>query len=316
VTDQQQRTYAPTLDVPAVAQPKGGGAIRGLGEKFSSNPATGAASLSIPIAASAARNGLRPALDLIYNTGGGNGAFGIGWQLSTPLISRKTDRGLPLYDEAAGSDMFVLSGAEDLVPARRPSLDGGNEPDVDEFGEYHIKRYRPRVEGLFARIEQWVRRSDGDISWRVTTKENVTSVYGKEPRARIADPSDPSRVFSWLLQETRDDRGNAVQYVYQSEDGRSVQSSSLSETTRFRVDDRGRPQFVATAQRFLKRILYGNRTPFDTTSGSRFEPILDGQFLDETAQLHRGLSRRRRSRHPRSTDGTMAIGAARPAIHR
>jgi putative ABC transport system substrate-binding protein len=25
---------------------------------------------------------------------------------------------------------------------------------------------------------------------------------------------------------------------------------------------------------------------------------------------------RRRSRHPRSTDGTMAIGAARPAIHR
>ncbi|WP_271594354.1 SpvB/TcaC N-terminal domain-containing protein [Bradyrhizobium sp. CCBAU 65884] len=268
---QKDTAHIPTLDVPAVTQPKGGGAIRGLGEKFSANPASGAASLTIPIAAPAGRNGLKPSLDLSYNTGGGNGAFGIGWQLAVAQISRRTDRGLPLYEDA--TDVFVLSGAEDLVPARRPRDDGGDEPDTEKFGDYLIKRYRPRVEGLFARIEQWVRQTDGDISWRVTTKENVTSVFGQDPQARICDPGDPSKVFAWLLQETRDDRGNAIQYGYQTENGRGVRSDVLSEATRFRPDDRGKPQFVATAQRYLKRILYGNRVPLDTTSGSRFVPL-------------------------------------------
>jgi hypothetical protein len=33
---------------PAVSLPKGGGAIRGIGEKFGANPGTGTGSLSIP----------------------------------------------------------------------------------------------------------------------------------------------------------------------------------------------------------------------------------------------------------------------------
>ena len=33
-----------------------------------------------------------------------------------PSITRKTSKGLPRYDDAADSDVFILSGAEDLVP--------------------------------------------------------------------------------------------------------------------------------------------------------------------------------------------------------
>jgi hypothetical protein len=101
----------------------------------------------------------------------------------------------------------------------------------------------------------------------------VTSVYGESPAARIADPSDHARVFSWLLQETRDDRGNAIRYLYQAEDGRGVSPSTLSEATRFESDKPGPRTFVATAQRYLKRVLYGNRTPLATNQGSRFEPV-------------------------------------------
>jgi Salmonella virulence plasmid 65kDa B protein len=265
-------SYRPSLDAPAIASPKGGGAIRGLGEKFSANPTTGTASFTVPIAIPSGRSGLSPSLDLNYGTGTGNGPFGIGWQLSVPQITRKTDKGLPLYDDDSESDVFILSGAEDLIPARRPHIGGGDEPDSHDFGDYRITRYRPRVEGLFARIERWTRRTDGDIHWRITTKNNVTSVYGQSPLARIADPGH-IMVFSWLLQETRDDRGNSVRYVYQAEDGRGVSRSSLAEATRFAGDRPGPRTFVATAQRYLKRVLYGNRTPLATDQGSRFEPL-------------------------------------------
>jgi hypothetical protein len=34
---------------PTIALPKGGGAIRGIGEKFASNPVTGTGSMTVPI---------------------------------------------------------------------------------------------------------------------------------------------------------------------------------------------------------------------------------------------------------------------------
>lgn len=96
--------------------PKGGGAIRGMGEKFAANPITGTGSMSVPIAAGPGRSGLRPQLSLTYDSGAGNGPFGFGWSLSLPSIKRKTDKGLPQYLDAADSDIFILSGTEDLVP--------------------------------------------------------------------------------------------------------------------------------------------------------------------------------------------------------
>ena len=45
-------------DPPAINLPKGGGAIRGIGEKFAANPVTGTGSLTIPIATSPGRSDL------------------------------------------------------------------------------------------------------------------------------------------------------------------------------------------------------------------------------------------------------------------
>ncbi len=46
-----------SVAAPAVALPKGGGAIRGMGEKFAANPVTGTGSLTVPIFASPGRSG-------------------------------------------------------------------------------------------------------------------------------------------------------------------------------------------------------------------------------------------------------------------
>src|SRR5512134_3966643 len=101
---------------PTVVLPKGGGAIRGMGEKFASNPITGTGSMSVPLPTSPGRSGFGPQLSLSYDSGAGNGPFGFGWSLSLPSITRKTDKGLPRYQDATESDVFILSGAEDLVP--------------------------------------------------------------------------------------------------------------------------------------------------------------------------------------------------------
>ena len=81
----------------AISLPKGGGAIRGIDEKFSVNPATGTASLSIPIFTTPGHQDFYPELSLSYDSGSGNGPFGSGWSLSIPSITRKTDKGLPRY---------------------------------------------------------------------------------------------------------------------------------------------------------------------------------------------------------------------------
>ena len=76
---------------PQVSLAKGGGAIRGIGEKFTANPVTGTGGVTVPIATTPGRSGFGPQLVLTYDSGAGNGAFGLGWSLSLPAITRKTD---------------------------------------------------------------------------------------------------------------------------------------------------------------------------------------------------------------------------------
>jgi RHS repeat-associated protein len=276
---------SPTVEAPTIELPKGGGAIRGIGEKFGANPVNGTGTMSVPIITSPGRSGFGPQLSLQYDSGEGNGPFGFGWGLSLPTITRKTAKGLPRYDDAHESDVFILSGSEDLVPANRLGRDGtpvcgrDGEPVVheDRVDGYLIRRYRPRIEGLFARIERWMSLDrPGDVHWRSYSKDNVLTVYGLDAESRIADPLQPSRIFSWLVTEVRDDRGNAVLYHYAAEDGVGVDLNRPSERNRGGRDDPRR-----TANRYLTHIRYGNRVPLLDADGRR--PL----FLDR-ASVGRG----------------------------
>lgn len=247
--------------VPNISLPKGGGAIRGLGEKYSVDAATGTGGMVIPLPVSPGRGGFGPQLALAYNSAAGNGPFGYGWSLSLPAVSRKTDRGLPRYDDANDPDVFLLAGGDDLVPA----VDEAGEPLVDTTGVpgFVVQRFRPRVEVGFARIERWT-RADGDVHWRVLSPDNVLAVYGRDGGARVFDPADPRRVFSWLLCETRDDRGNAILYRYAPEDTARVDVTLLHEGGRGDASGPSR-----TANRYLKSVRYGNRVPLLDQSGRR-----------------------------------------------
>jgi len=241
---------------PAVSLPKGGGAIQGMGEKFAANPVTGTASVSVPIFTTPSRGDFYPKLSLSYDSGAGNGAFGFGWMLSVPSVARKTEEGLPKYQDAEDSDVFILSEAEDLVPLLIQNGDVWVRdvlPEPENQG-YTVQRYRPRIEGLFARIDRWQDKETGEIHWKTVSKDNVTSIYGRSSNSRIADPSDPLRVFKWLLCESFDDKGNRIVYEYKAENLENVDRSLPQEKNRLT------PGAIA-AHRYLKYIKYGNKTP-------------------------------------------------------
>jgi RHS repeat-associated protein len=230
-----------------------------MGEKFAANPVTGTGSLTLPIFASPGRSGFGPQLSLSYDSGSGNSAFGFGWSLGLPSITRKTDKGLPQYRDEEGSDVFILSGAEDLMPVLvRES--GQWKRDVVQartvYGKrYSVHRYRPRVEGLFARIERWVNLGDPrDMFWRSISKDNITTWYGKTAESRIADPNDPGRIFTWLICESYDDKGNVVGYQYKHEDSAGVGLRQANE--------RNRSEKSRSANCYIKHVVYGNRTPY------------------------------------------------------
>jgi len=193
---EQSSVTGQVLDVP-----KGGGAIRGIGEKFAPDLFTGTGKHAVPIELPAGRSGFQPQLSLEYSSGRGNGYFGLGWSLSVPGLRRRTSHGVPVYEDRR--DVFVLSGAEDLVPVAAAGT---------------RVRFRPRTEGLLARIERVLDPIAMDDYWRVQTPDGIVNIYGTPGRDGLTDPAaiakDPGHKFAWMLTQTIDLFGNRIEYVY------------------------------------------------------------------------------------------------------
>ena len=241
---------------PSVSLPKGGGALKGIDEKFSVNAVNGTAGVQVPLPLTPGRGGFTPSLSLGYNSGSGNSEFGLGWSLSLGDIRRRSDKRLPQYRDGEESDVFLLAGAEDLVPV----IKSNGDPD-EAFVDIRIagvlttclvKRYRPRIEGLFARIE-YVRSLVGHSWWRVTTADNLTTYYGLTAEGQVSDPEDASRVYRWLPQQVYDQRGNVQHYVYKAENFENV-PAALWEQNRLN-------RLQPCTNKYLKKIRYANRTP-------------------------------------------------------
>lgn len=232
--------------------PKGGGAVKGLEENLSVNQSTGTLNMSLKLPFLENRHSFNPSLSLNYSSASGNGILGVGWELSLPAIFRKTDKRIPQYrddDDIAERDPFVLSGFDDLVPAMEQDKDGNWGEMEYSSGNLKIKRYRPRIEKDFLKIEQI--RVDSGMYWKVTSGNNQVTFYGLSEEGRIFDPQDNNKVWKWLPQVSYDNLGNIIEYKYKREDRVNIPGKASEQT---RSGDQ--------ANCYLKRVLYGNNTPF------------------------------------------------------
>jgi hypothetical protein len=259
------KTKSNAIEVPSITLPQGGGALKGIDEKFSVNAVNGTAGFSIPLPFAKAR-GVTPLINLSYNSGSGNGIFGLGWNLSLASIKRKTDKALPQYLDTIESDTFLFSEAEDLVPEYKKepdgsfSLDGNGDYIVNERisidGLFNIRYYIPRIEGLFAKIERWARIDYSEIKWRVITRDNTTTLFGWTDVARLCDPNDIHKIYEWLPEFVYDDKGNCAQYFYKKEDKNGFDHALLHNKNRFINGD------ITYTNIYPEKTMYGNITPY------------------------------------------------------
>jgi RHS repeat-associated protein len=271
---QEKATESNAIQIPEISLPKGGGALKGIDEKFEVNAANGTAAFNIPLPVTSGRNGFSPSLTLSYNSGGGNSSYGLGWAVDYPSIQRKTDKRLPRYRDGSEDDIFMFSGAEDLVPFLTEENPGEwQEPDSPP-GDYEVKKYRPRIEGGFARIEKISHPGHG-VYWKVTTRENVATIFGRSANTRIVDPEDETRIFQWLPEFSYDDKGNWIKYECKAENLEDVDNEP-HENNRIK----GTAKFT---NRYLKRIRYGNRKPYYTDPAKPYDPQspIDDEHLFE-----------------------------------
>jgi RHS repeat-associated protein len=168
--------------------PSGSGATRSIGESFQPNLAMGGGSHKVPLDLPVGPGGFSPKLDLIYNTGYGNGVFGPGWTLSVPFIERA--RHNPYF--AAGQEQFTLAGAERLIP-----LDGS--------------RYVPFVQPQLQTFER-----DGE-GWRSRALNLVEMSFGSHAGSRVASEVDGRvSVVRWLLDRIIFPGNRIVEFDYEA----------------------------------------------------------------------------------------------------
>jgi hypothetical protein len=168
----------------------------------------GDARMSYPIEVPPGRAGLQPQLAVQYNSAGGNGWMGLGWDIPMQSITIDTRWGVPRYDAALETETYVFNG-EQLTPvAHRGEL----QPRAAE------KVFHARVEGQFRKI---VRHGNSPSTywWEVTDKNGVRYFCGGDPTsgrldsATLADGA--GNVFKWAVVEVRDLNGNSMRYGYQ-----------------------------------------------------------------------------------------------------
>lgn len=266
----KKEANTPKIVAPTVELPKGGGSLKGMGDSFNPDFFTGTGSYSIALPIPSAR-GLEPPISLDYGSGSGNGVFGMGFSLSLSKISLETNKHIPRYD---GRDKYILAEGGELVQA---IMDGYPKSVNGVKGEtYTVTRYLPRIQTLFSKIEHWYSNISGYSWWKIVSADNITSFYGRTSLSRIADPSDDTRIFEWLIDETIDAKGNRILYDYKAENEESIPVTAYEVNRMF------------TANRYLQRVRYGNYFDRAKTERFAFELIFNyGEYdLSDPAKVY------------------------------
>lgn len=201
------------INIPDLQLPHGGGAIQGLNDNFQVEQFTGTASFTVPLPVPEAR-ALTPQLSLTYNSTAGNGVFGMGFALGMLAIGRNTSLGVPQYE---GNDIFMLTGAGNLVPALDAHGQAVTETVHENGATFRVTQYLPDNEQQFQRIYCYENIATGIAFWKVTDPGNTVHVFGQSESATVSDPDDPRRIFQWNIESSTDAKGNKAVYAYEKD---------------------------------------------------------------------------------------------------
>jgi RHS repeat-associated protein len=215
-----------------------------LGDRFEPDLTRGSGSYAVPFHLPTGPMDQRPQLGLSYSTGSGNGPFGLGWRLGVLRIERRTDRGVPGYDDE--QDTFVLGDAEELVP----------------FGD---GRYRPRTDTA----SWWIARHGA--GWIVRTGDGTTLLLGQ---SESSQERDEARVFAWYLDQQTDAAGNTITFSYRRDGQRLYPQEVAWSIFRARFTYEPRPDVLRNGRAGFLRVTALRATGLDVIADHAEPPLL------------------------------------------
>jgi RHS repeat-associated protein len=165
----------------------GTGGNQSSGDTFQPNLAMGGGSYKIPFDLPSGPGGFSPKLELNYNTGFGNGIFGLGWFLALPFIECK--RNSPYSSGQA--EEYSLAGAETLIP-------------FDNQGSY--------IPAIQQKLQPF-RFQNG--FWTSMTPDLVELRFGASANSRLEGMVDGTpKVHSWLCDQMTFPGNRVISFNY------------------------------------------------------------------------------------------------------
>lgn len=180
----------------------------------------GSAGLSYSFEMPPARNGMSPNIGIQYNSDGGSGWLGEGWDLNVPSISVDTRWGVPRYNDTKETETYNMAGTM-LV-----TTDASGKSSVAHRGEkisrIANRQFYPRTEGSFSRI---IRKgnSPSNYSWVVTDKSGTIYTYGGDDAVlkgtiQTIDGKTKEVIVEWKLKRVQELHGDYIEYNYETVD--------------------------------------------------------------------------------------------------
>ncbi len=218
-----------------------------MGESFSTDLATGAATLNIPVVVPPGRKNVQPNVALTYSSSNPNGICGVGWGVPVAAIQRSTKKGVPRYN----SDKDFIAGGSELV-----------EVETDE--------YRAKIEGAFTKYVY----VSAEKKWIAYDKSGTRFYFGSTIASRMTHLTNTDYVFAWYIDKVVDVYGNAMTYSYIKEDG-SVYLQYIDYTS----NDACSPALAADKR--IEFVYEGSQRPDPIYSNRTGWPIIIKKRLDK-----------------------------------
>lgn len=228
----------------------------------------GAARYVVPLVLPPGTNGLAPELAITYDSHGGNGLLGVGFQLA----------GLSAIERC------VATIAQDGVPAApvlertdRLCLDGKRLRLTAGFQGAAASQYQLEVEE-FARVTAYGQSGNGPQYFTVEAPNGLVREYGATSDSRIESIGSTS-VRVWALNRIRDRSGNQVDFVYNED---TVNGSYRPS----RIDYTGNT-LAGTLPYYSVRFTYEARPGSDLRTGFAYgAAVNESQRLDRIDVVH------------------------------
>lgn len=205
-------TFTKTIDVS-----KPVGSIAGA----AGTSPTGAATYSIPISCPPGTNGMVPNLSIVYNSQGGNGLLGQGWNLSG--LSAITRAGWDTYHYGKVAPVSYQSLAPYLVPTSGGSAYVFEKSDAFVLdGSYLYPKsgtYGANGSTYNTESESYsVTTATGSVGggpdyFTVVGKDGTTVEFGRSATSKFYT-NDGSRVMMWRISKIIDINGNFMEFIY------------------------------------------------------------------------------------------------------